>query len=119
MPTLGMVRQCQPTLHRSSPPYPSLRRRHVAAALLAGAVDVVLRIVEEDVGTEGLQERALVTAAQEQCLVQAHAPLAQGADHSCAGAERAVTRGTDRRSPAGTLPAAYAGPTGSHGRDRH
>jgi len=39
------------------------------ALVLQRAVDVVLRIVEEDVRAEGFQERALVAAAEEQRLV--------------------------------------------------
>ncbi|MCW0465526.1 hypothetical protein NB705_002599 [Xanthomonas sacchari] len=72
-------------------------------ALAGGAVDVVLRIVEEDVRAEGLQERPLVAAAEEQRLVQAHAPFAQGADHPLVRRRRACgdQRGTDRRGFAG------------------
>lgn len=40
--------------------------RYVAGGhMLSRAVDVVLRIIEEDVGTERLQERPLVAAAEE------------------------------------------------------
>ena len=69
----------------------------------ARGVDVVLRIVEEDVGAEGIEERALVAAAEEQRLVQAHAPLAQRADHALVRGCRARgdQRGADRRGLAG------------------
>ena len=55
----------------------------------ARGIDVVLRIAEEDVGAEGLEERALVAAAEEQRLVQAHAPFAQGTDHPLVRGRRA------------------------------
>ena len=47
--------------------------RHVAGGdMLARRHDVVLGIVEEDVGPERVEERALVAPAEEQRLVQAH-----------------------------------------------
>src|SRR3546814_5820681 len=62
--------------------------------VLARGVDVVQRVVEEDVGAEHVQERPLGAAAEEQCLVQAHAPLAQGANHAFVRGRRA--RGDQR-----------------------
>src|SRR6218665_830628 len=70
---------------------------HVACGdVLAGAVDVVLRVVEENVGAERLQERPLVAPSQEQRFVQAHAPFAQRADHALVRGRR--TRGDQSRA---------------------
>ena len=52
-------------------------RGHVPAR----RIDVVRRVVEEDVGAERFQQRALVAPTEEQRLVQAHLPYAQCADH--------------------------------------
>ncbi len=51
--------------------------------------DVEHRIVEEDVGPERLEERPLAAPAKEQRLVDAHAPLAQGQDHTLVRGRRA------------------------------
>ena len=48
----------------------------------ASRVDVVWRVVEENVGAERFQERPLLATTQEQCLVEAHAPLAQCPNHA-------------------------------------
>src|SRR5690606_38950871 len=67
--------------------------------VVAGGGDVLVGVVEEDVRAERLQERALGPAAEEQRLVQAHAPLAQGADYPLVRRRRARghQRGADRR----------------------
>ena len=84
--------------------------------------DVVLGIVEEDVGAEGFEERPLGAAAEEQRLVEADAPLAQRADHALVRGHRARgdQRGADRRVLAGRerLPAAGAAHRGSRGTAR-
>src|SRR5690625_4776817 len=57
--------------------------RHVAGGyVVARRVHVERRVIEEDVGAKGFQERSLVAATQEQGLVDAHAPIAQGQDHT-------------------------------------
>ena len=60
---------------------------------------VALLVVKEDVRAEGGQERPLVTAAQEQRLIDAHAPLAQSQDHPLVRWRRACghQRGANRR----------------------
>ena len=50
--------------------------------VFAGAVDVVLRIIDEDVGTEGLQERPLVAAAPETVASVAAAAASAVADNA-------------------------------------
>src|SRR5690606_23684409 len=52
-------------------------------------INVVQRVVEEDVRAEGLQEGTFRAPAQEQRLVQPHAPLAQGADDPLVRGRRA------------------------------
>ena len=87
--------------------------RHVPRGdVAARGVDVVLRVVEEDVRAEGLQERALRPAAEEQRFVEAHVPLAQRADHALVRrrAARGDERGADRRGFAreqGATPVSY------------
>src|SRR3546814_20174283 len=49
--------------------------------VVARGSDVLVGIVEEDVGTERLQERPFRSAAQEQRLVEANAPVTQRPDH--------------------------------------
>ena len=66
--------------------------RHV----IARRGDVVLGVVEEDVGTERIEERALRTATEEQRLVQPDAPLAQRQDDAFVRGRRA--RGDQRRA---------------------
>src|SRR5690348_8430213 len=57
--------------------------RHVPGRhVLARGLHIGRRIVEEDVGAERVEERTLVATAEEQRLVDAHAPLAQGEDHA-------------------------------------
>lgn len=67
--------------------------------MAARGFDVVRGVVEEDVGAEGLQKRALVATAEEQCLVETHAPMAQGEDHALVRGRgtRGDERGADRR----------------------
>lgn len=66
-----------------------MARRH----MLARRLDVAVAVVEEDVGAKGLQERALVAAAEEQGLVKTHPQWRRvRMTRLCAGAERAVTR---------------------------
>src|SRR5438445_3625799 len=77
MPSSGT---CATTLF-STPIRHSVRHmpgRHV----LTRRFDIVRRVVEKDVGAEGLEERPLVAAAEEQRLIQAHAPVTQGEDHA-------------------------------------
>src|SRR3546814_6141533 len=74
--------------------------RHMAGGdVRAGRFDVVMGIVEEDVGAKGLQKRPLVAPTKEQCLVQSHPPLAQGKDHALVRRCRASgdQRGANRR----------------------
>ena len=67
--------------------------------VLPRGFDVGVRIVEEDVGAERLQERTLVAAAEEQRLVEANAPAAQREDHALVRGRgaRGDQRGADRR----------------------
>ena len=46
--------------------------------MVAGAIDVVAGIIEEQIRTECLQKRALVPATEKQGFIQTHSPLAQG-----------------------------------------
>ena len=64
--------------------------RDVAGGDVAPRVlDVVARVVEEQVGAERLQERTLVASAEEEGFVQPHAPVAQREDHALVRGRRA------------------------------
>src|SRR5690606_33243816 len=71
----------------------------------ARRINVVQRVVEEDVGAEGLQEGTFRAPAQEQRLVKPHSPLAQGADDPLVRGRRAGgdQRRADRRRIAGWI----------------
>src|SRR5690242_9081315 len=100
------------TIHRrSSRPYtgsdgpsrlawnPPVRHpmRHVPRRDVAPrGLDVDRRIIEEQVRTEGFEERPLVATAEKQRLVDAHAPPAQRQDHAFVRGRRA--RGNQRRA---------------------
>src|ERR1039457_6966528 len=61
--------------------------------------DVFQGIIEKDVRAKRLQKRPLVAAAEEQCLVETHAPLAQRQNHPLVRRGRAGgdQRGADWR----------------------